>query len=204
MGKCLIIAGGEYEAVPEDNYEYIIACDKGYEYARRMNVIPDIVVGDFDSYCGEIDKSIKTVRLPKVKDDTDTVYAVRYAMEHGHKDITICCAFGGRLDHTVANIQTAAYIIEHYGTIRLFGNKTQIYMIKNSSISIDRVKDSYISVFSYSNSCSGVTLKGFKYEIENTELVNSFPLGVSNEWKEQTGYIEVKDGTVCIVISGKQ
>ena len=203
MKKCLIITGGEFDAVDTNKYDYIIACDKGYDHAIKLGITPNAVIGDLDSYTGRIDSDLNLVKLPVEKDDTDTMYAVRYAFKHDYRDITICCAFGGRLDHSYANIQTAAYVINHGGSVHLLGKDTQMYMIKNNNITIHSVKDSYISVFSYSDKCTGVTLRGMKYCLYEAELTNSFPLGISNEWNDESAMIEVKNGTLCIMISLK-
>lgn len=203
MKKCLIIAGGEFSPVDINEYEYIIACDKGYEYAQKLGVKPDAVIGDLDSYTGQVDKNINLIKLPLEKDDTDTMYAVRYAFKHDYRDITICCAFGGRLDHTYANIQTAAYIVSHNGLAHLTGIDNEMYMIKDSIITLPPVKDSYISVFSYSDKCTGVTLRGCKYGLYDAELTSAFPVGVSNEWNDTAAAIEVKSGILCIIISKK-
>lgn len=201
MGKCLIISGGEFEPVKQTKYDYVIACDKGYKYSIDMEILPDVVIGDFDSLTSEIPDNIPVIRLPKIKDDTDTMYAVKHALSVGYKEITICCAFGGRFDHSLSNIQTAAYILNNGGNPEIIGKDTSVYMIKDSSIELEPIENTYISVFSYSEYSSGVTLKNLKYELDNAELTDSFPVGVSNEWKSGLAKIEVKNGTLLIVIS---
>ncbi len=203
MKRALIISGGDFSPIDNKKYDLIIACDKGYSYALKMNISPDIVIGDFDSYNGEISKDLKTITLPKVKDDTDTMYAIKYALENGYKDITVCCAFGGRLDHTYANIQSAAYISEKGGFPHFIGKNTELYMINNSSITLPKLDGHSLSVFSYSEKCKGVSMEGLKYELLDDELSNSFPLGVSNEWIDDNAWISVKSGLLCIIISSK-
>ena len=203
MGKCLIITGGDYAPVNTENYDYIIACDKGYEYACRMGIRPDTVIGDFDSFSGTVDNSLNIITLPAEKDDTDTMYAVRHALSLGHRNISICCALGGRLDHTIANIQTAAYITGHGGSVCITGTDSSLYMIRDSAIELARAAGAYISIFSYSGKASGVTLRGLKYGLEDAVLTDSYPLGVSNEWKDDNAFIEVKNGVLCIIISKK-
>ena len=82
-----------------DTADFVIACDKGYAYIREYDLEPDLVVGDFDSYHGKITPGIEILDLPTMKDDTDTLAAIRYALEHDYKDLTLYCAFGGRFDH---------------------------------------------------------------------------------------------------------
>ena len=203
MKKCLIVSGGEY-AFPENMKEYdlIIACDRGYENCIIADVRPDLVIGDFDSYEGRVPEDIEIKRLDPVKDDTDTISAVRCAFERGCGEIDICCALGGRFDHSMANVQTAAFIMNNSGVPAVYGKDTVIYGLKNGGISVPAKDNCYLSVFAVSDVCSGVTIKGTKYEIENAELTNTYPIGVSNEWRESEARVSVKEGMLVIIISG--
>ena len=82
--RCVIISGGNYapvEGVRED--DFVIACDKGYVYAQQAGVRPNLLVGDFDSYEGALPSDLPVWRYKKEKDDTDTMIAIRYAVEQG-------------------------------------------------------------------------------------------------------------------------
>ena len=109
MSSCLIITGGDFSPFTVPEGAFVIACDRGYAYARRCGVRPHLVVGDFDSYSGELDPEIPLQKLPTEKDDTDTMSALRYALSRGFAEITLVCALGGRLDHTLANLQAAVF-----------------------------------------------------------------------------------------------
>lgn len=107
---CAIISGGAFS--PLENIEkaaFVIACDQGLAYAQRCKVKPDLLVGDFDSYQGKIPDGVPRLELPAEKDDTDTMAAVRCAVDEGWKRIALYCAFGGRLDHLLGNLQAAAF-----------------------------------------------------------------------------------------------
>ena len=89
---CAVISGGDYapmECVEE--CAFIIACDRGYVHARRAGVHPDIILGDFDSYSGALPEGTEILRLPVEKDDTDTMSAVRHALDMGYRRIRIYC-----------------------------------------------------------------------------------------------------------------
>ena len=50
MKTCLIISGGEFNALPSDlQFDYVIACDHGFDHAKKLGINPDILIGDFDS-----------------------------------------------------------------------------------------------------------------------------------------------------------
>ena len=76
MKTCIIISGGDYSPIgPVRSGDFVIACDKGYEYARREGIVPQLIMGDFDSYGGALPESVPVERFKKEKDDTDTMLA---------------------------------------------------------------------------------------------------------------------------------
>lgn len=200
--KCLIVSGGDYAEIdePVPAFDYIIACDKGFINASSLDITPDIIIGDFDSYLEEI-THIPVLKLPAVKDDTDTMAAVKYALEKGYLDITICCAFGGRLDHSIANIQTGAYIVSQGGRAAVLGADTYSYVFSNDSVSLERKKGFTLSVFALTDKCENVSIEGTFYTLESEEVTNSFPLGVSNTWMEETAAVSVGDGILAVIMS---
>lgn len=198
---CAVISGGEYSGLDGiEKSDYIIVCDKGYEYALENGIKPDIFVGDFDSYKGDIQGDIPVLELPAEKDDTDTLAALRYAVKAGYKRIVIYCALGGRTDHMLANIQAAAFAAKNGAVVHIFGKETRITVLSGGGITIPKKNDCSLSVFSLTDKCTGVTASGVKYPLNDAVINNTFPIGVSNEWKT-TAEISVKTGILAIVIS---
>ena len=116
MSKCFIFAGGELGEIKKCDIEegsYIICADSGLCHAQKLEIAPDVILGDFDSYKGELNYDVEIIRCSPQKDDTDTLMAVKLAISRGYDDIIILGALGGRFDHTIANIQTLKYAIEH-------------------------------------------------------------------------------------------
>ena len=91
MKRCLIIAGGDYAPIEPDGGDFILACDKGYAWCVREGIVPDLILGDFDSYGGKLPEGVPVLRFPIEKDDTDTMLAVRWASEQGFKAVRLCC-----------------------------------------------------------------------------------------------------------------
>ena len=116
MNRCVIFGGGEIadlryaqSLLRED--DYIICADRGYAYCVSMGVVPDLVLGDFDSYNGSLPQNCELLRYPVEKDDTDTMLAVKEAIRRGYHEIMMLGMLGGRLDHTLANIQTVVFFV---------------------------------------------------------------------------------------------
>jgi thiamine pyrophosphokinase len=200
--RCVIISGGECsDIIGVTENDFVIACDRGYEYAKNANIVPDLVVGDFDSYSGGIEPGVVTVKHPREKDDTDTMIAVRHAVEHGYKELIMFCALGGRLDHTYANLQAAAYAARNRLLTTVFDNSTIIYVLCNGTLQLPR-RDGYsVSLFSHSDRCEQVTTQGLKYPLKEAVLTNDLPMGVSNEWDGERAAVSVGDGTLLIILS---
>lgn len=201
-GTCLIVSGGELCPIPEElkGAAFVIACDRGWTYAGRLGLAPDLIVGDFDSAPPPAaDAAVK--RFPSRKDDTDTMLAAKEALARGYTDVAVCCAFGGRLDHTLANLQTAAYLAAHGARARLFGTDTEALVFAAGKARVSRRAGWSLSVFALSDACEGVTIRGTKYECENETLRCSFPLGVSNVWAAEEAEISAQSGTLLILMS---
>lgn len=105
---------------------------------------------------------------------------------------------GGRLDHTLANIQLLASLAEKGCEGVIFGEGYGITALKNGKITLSGKKGEYVSVFSLTDISEGVDLKGLKYELSDYTLRNTFPLGVSNEFTDKTAIISVRKGTLAV------
>lgn len=204
MRTCLIISGGDFSFVPEDiHYDYVIACDRGYLYAGTLGIKPDIMIGDFDSLDKDLmaGDDVPVKEFPVRKDDTDTMLAIKHALSEGYDHIIICCALGGRLDHTIANIQSMAYAAVNGAVCEIVSDNEYTRTFTGGVIEIPRREGFSFSLFSLSDRCTGITIKGSSYDCSNVELTGSFPLGISNKWKEDKITLEMTSGTALIVQS---
>lgn len=205
MEKALIISGGDFSPVKINTYDICIACDKGASYAQKMNIVPDYIVGDFDSLTNYDFSNFpkdKILSFPAKKDDTDTMLAIKHAITLGCKDITILCALGNRLDHTLANIQSLQFIADkgYKGRI-LSQNESLITLSSKETASIEKKEGFSLSLFSLSDSCKGLYINGSEYDVENITLTNTFPLGISNHFKDEKAEIRIDSGILLIVLS---
>lgn len=203
--SCLIISGGEFHpvAAPGEGV-FVIACDRGYDYAVRCGIVPDLVVSDFDSGSTPVAEGIAVNRFRSEKDDTDTMIAIRYACEHGFSEAVLVCALGGRLDHLIANLQSAVYAQKHGLRLIIDDTDTRVYTLQGGSLRLARREGWSLSVFAAEDRCEGVSIRGAKYPLSGVTLTNAFPLGVSNEWTEDEAEITVESGILLIVESRLQ
>lgn len=181
---------------------YLISCDGGYQCFLSQNMEPDLFIGDFDTLeKGSLRHPKEVIQLNPVKDDTDTIYAVKKAIERGFDTFYFYGCLGGKLEHTIANLQVLRYLRERNmkGYLIDEDNNQVVFILHNERIDFKKMKG-MLSVFSYSESCSGVTIQNLKYELNNSVLTNGFPLGVSNQLiDKEDAYIEVKEGDLLIL-----
>ena len=116
MGSCVIFCAGGFSALAEPirAQDYIIAADGGYVHTKALGLSPDTVLGDFDSL-GFVPEN--ALRFPVEKDDTDAMLAVRLGLEQGCDRFLLYGSLDGpRLEHTVANFQTLAFLLDRSKT----------------------------------------------------------------------------------------
>ena len=197
---CYVVGAGEnfgLDFQPATG-DLVIAADAGLRYLEEQGIRADLVIGDFDTL-KYIPGHSNTIALNAEKDDTDTLAAVREGIRAGYTSFHIYCGTGGRIDHTMANLQVLAYLSANNMRGFLFDNGTVITAITNGSLCFGKILCGYVSVFSCSTKAEGVTLCGLKYELNNAVLTNTFPVGVSNEFIDRESSISVSDGTLFIV-----
>ena len=206
MDKCVIFAGGEMKDfscvnMTEISKSFVICADKGYDYAKILGIKPDFIVGDFDSLEILPETSQNLRKYPCQKDDTDLMLAVRYAVEHKISRITIYGALGGRLDHTLGNIQTLAFICANGGIGRIVSENEDCVMLFPGKYAFEKRENYSLSLLSYSEKVEGLTIKGAKYTLENGEISNTFPIGISNEITAENCEISFQCGKLLVIQS---
>lgn len=202
---CYVFGAGErsdhnISLAPDD---LVIAADGGFDYLEELGLRADYVLGDFDSVLS-YDLPSDSIRYPKEKDDTDMMLAVKLGLQKGYTEFMIYGGLGGRLDHTLANIQMLTYLSRQGAAGTLYAPDHAIRVVSGGTVSFgkdlpENAPGNLCSVFSLSDTSSSVTIHGLKYELESTTLTNSFPLGVSNEFTGKKAYIHVEKGTIAVL-----
>ncbi len=205
MSRCVIISGSPACTFfpPLRSGDYVIACDYGLHHAHRAGVRPDLLVGDFDSFHDIPDTDIPTLRVKPEKDDTDTGLAVQQGMKLGYRDFYILGALGGRLDHQLANLHTAASIALSGGRCVLESDDTLVCTVHNEELIVPRRTGWALSVFAWGGDARGVDLENVKYPLQDASLSCDYPIGVSNEFEADTAVIRVRDGLLFVVLSDR-
>lgn len=202
--RCVIIGGGDCSAaflkenIALEN-DYIICADSGYDYAFSANIVPDLLIGDFDSISA-VPKGLNIITLPVEKDVTDCVAAFDEGVKRGFKSFVLFGGTGGRFEHTFANISLMAKASQSNMSFVMLDEKHIFRSITDSSVKIERKENQQISVFAYGGRAFGVTEIGFHYPLWDYTL-DPFDgaLGTSNDIIEEFGEISVQSGTLIII-----
>ncbi|MEG1390653.1 MAG: thiamine diphosphokinase, partial [Angelakisella sp.] len=181
--SCLIVGAGA--VTPEAllrcgdlSEQLIIAADGGYLHCRELGITPTLILGDFDS-APMPETTAETQVFPAHKDDTDCMLAAKEGLRRGCTRFTILGGLGvigrggpglttvgggaGRLDHTMANIQTLVYLVSHGCTAYLLDEQQQLTVLMGDCTAEAEGKDVYLSLFSLGDRCTGVTLRSVEY-----------------------------------------
>ena len=203
MKRCVIIGGADiknYNYIKSclDKKDFLIYCDSGLKHLDNLNLKPNLIVGDFDSYKNP-NLDIETIVLPCEKDDTDTIYAVKEGVKRGFNEFLLIGVIGARLDHTLANVcilnflnclRKKAVIIDDYSEMEIVDN-----------IEVEVTKDfSYFSLLNIFGKAKGISIKNAKYSLKNAKITTDYQYAISNEViKGQTATIKVKKGKLLLV-----
>ena len=177
----------------EEN-EFIIGVDIGAYKLSKNEIKIDLAIGDFDSVNNDEFELIKKFsneikKYDDKKDYTDTYLALQTALSMEYDEIVIYGGTGGRFDHGFANMN-----LLKLGRISIVSNDIMMYMLDPGSYEIEN-KFKYISFFAIED-IKGLTLDGFKYELNNIDLSTENPLCISNELE---GNISFKEGLLLVV-----
>ncbi len=183
-----------------ESRDLVIAADGGY--AQLGGIHPDLVVGDFDSL-GYVPENESVVRHPAEKDDTDTMLAARIGLARGYRAFLLLGGVGGRLDHTLANIQTLAFLRENGAHAALMSEDETITLIQNESLRFRAGLNGTISVFSFGERALGVYERGLAYALNDATLLDTNPLGVSNAFTGEAAFLSVREGRLVVLYAGK-
>ncbi|WP_312942789.1 thiamine diphosphokinase [Oscillibacter sp.] len=200
MKRCFIFAAGSFYGLRERPApgDLIIAADAGYLLCKKLGIVPDLVLGDFDSM--EEPPGVVVHRSPVEKDDTDAMLALKTGLEKGCSIFYLYGFTGGkRLDHTLANLQSLLFLRRRGARGWMYGEDFLWTAIENESLTIQKeVEWGLFSAFCLGDRAEGVDETGFQYPLCNAVLTPEFPLGVSNHFINSEAVISVGRGALLV------
>ena len=182
--RCVIIGGANirnYQTIWEyqNPDDFNIFCDSGLRHQEWLSVKPHLIVGDFDSHDNP-HLDVETIVLPREKDDTDTVFAVKEAVKRGFDDFLLLGVTGGRLDHTLGNVSILLMLHSLGKRALLVDDYSEMEIVSKSPVCIDD-SFSFFSLLNISGTAEGITVEGAKYPLRDAEIPCTWQYGISNE-----------------------
>jgi len=205
--EILFVAGGRVPSV--DWFKSVAASrkifcvDKGIELCRACEIVPNFLIGDFDSaQNSDVDwareKNILVEKYPADKDFTDTQLALHRAAEiFGEHTAILTGCFGGRFDHIYSTIFTCASINRK---IFLADEHEIIFFVKGGE-SVDVKffkKPRAVSLLPMSEICAGVSTKNLHWELDAATLTQNFPNATSNRIEAEKISVSVERGRLAV------
>lgn len=194
------------DILKDEETEFIIGVDRGLLFLYEHNILPDYIVGDFDSTPEEViayykeETKVPIREFNPVKDASDTEIALRLCLDLRRQNILILGATGTRLDHVWANVQTLKVALDAGADARIVDRHNQIRLLKEELVlKKEEAYGPYFSVFPLGSEVEDFNITGAKYPLSHHMLTPFDSLCVSNEIEGDEVIISFPYGTVVLM-----
>ena len=179
-------------------FDCVYAVDGGFAHLASVGRAPDVALGDFDSL-GYVPQAEEVEAHPTHKDEADLELAFRRAAACGFESVCVFGALGGRLDHTISNLQTAVRFAEGGMDVAFYGLDCVARVIVGpGACELPALESGCVSVFAVTDEAVGVTETGMEYGLDGATISNRVPIGLSNELIGKPARISVERGTLLV------
>jgi len=205
MKSCIIIANGDspkrgiVKYLLKNGVEIIIAADGGANSAYKLGIVPNYIIGDFDSikpivkeYFSDKSEIIKYNR----QDDTDVEKALKFAIEKRFETVYLLGGTGDRMDHSICNL---GIVLKYYDRIRiiLLHGRTILHPY-SKDVTLSTIPNETISLYAFNN-ITTITSEGLKYPLRNTTLRFGDSESTSNMALCNEVELKIKDGIIFVI-----
>lgn len=208
--RAIIFANGEISEPftypsnrqPED---ILIAADGGYAHCQVFGLVPNVVIGDFDSLepaqVPVLEASgVRIIRYPVRKDYTDLELAVQFTINLSPEEILVFGALGKRWDQTLANLLLPAAFQSVDIPIRLMDGLQEIMLIRpGQTLKLKGQPGDTISLIPLGGDAYGVATQGLEWPLKEETLHFGATRGVSNVLMDEIGSVYLEDGLLLVV-----
>lgn len=205
--KILIIANGDIKDVDfhkdlANKSDIVICADGGVNFCKDLELVPDYVIGDFDSVDKALLEELKNNSKTKViydpdQNKTDLELAIALSHSLGSKEINIIGAIGDRMDHTLGNILCLNQIDKNIKA-RIINEKNIIELVSDLH-EVEGEKDDIVSIIPL-NLVTGLTCEGLKWGVEDKQVDMGW-LGICNMMEGDKAEINLNSGKILVISS---
>lgn len=207
--KILILTNGEYGdySFCKDviQYDKVICADNGMKHAKYLGVIPDYIVGDFDSSDSEDlqyfkEQGVIIHKVPQIKDETDTEIAIDKAISLSADQIHVFGGVGSRMDHTLGNIHLLYKALRN-GVRACLMNPNNVITLIEDEIVLEGEIGELVSLIPFTEVVTGVNTSGLAYQLTDGVFEMGRPYGISNYMTEREARVEINTGKLLVIKS---
>lgn len=207
MRRCVIIGGAEirdYESLRKyfTHDDFFIYCDCGLKHEKFLGFAPDLIIGDFDSHDRPENAECEVIVLPIVKDDTDSIYAVKEAMKRGFDDFVLTGSTGGRIDHTLGNIYALLMLANMGKHAEIIDDYSRMRIISAGETVRIKYGCKFFSLINITGLAKGIRITNAKYNLNDAEITSEYQYGISNEVlsPEHDSEVYLKEGNLLLAV----
>ncbi|OGK20233.1 thiamine diphosphokinase [Candidatus Roizmanbacteria bacterium RIFCSPHIGHO2_02_FULL_37_13b] len=205
MKRAVIVINGDLSNIKNVTFlpdDFVICTDGATEKVLKRNIIPSVVIGDFDSISGKTiqkltQKKVPMITYPSKKDKSDSELSIEFAYKKKYKQIVICGLLGRRLDHMLANILLLGRNIIAGCDITIVDYNIILYSVRKEKIIIGK-KNDIVSLLPITKQVEGVTTNGLSYTLNNATLYFGSTRGISNYLTSNKAQITIKKGVLLV------
>ncbi|WP_317129226.1 thiamine diphosphokinase [Empedobacter tilapiae] len=199
MNKALLFLNGEVPKILPDttNYEKIFCTDGAFRYLQKLNITPDVISGDFDSFeLSQFPPETEVISTPD-QNDTDFAKALQIILNKGFDNVDVFGASGRQQDHFIGNLN-AAYRFKDQLNITFYDNYSK-YFFAEKLTKLEGYFGRTISLIPFPE-CKNVTTKGLEYPLNKEDLNLLSRIGTRNKANQDHISIEYSEGNLVLFI----
>lgn len=205
MKKCIIIANGDLpkrnhiKIIMQKNYDTIICADGGANSAAKLNIVPDFIIGDFDSITDETKKMFhnksKFIQI-KRQNDTDVEKCLKFAIKNKFSEVILLGATGDRLDHSICNL---GIVLKFYDKIKIkIVHQKSLLIPISGEVNFKTTKGETISLYGFDEK-TFITSIGLKYKLKKESLPFGKKESTSNVAISDLVHLKIENGIIFLI-----
>ncbi len=198
----LFLNGEVPTTIPDTtNYKTIFCTDGAFRYLQKLNIQPDIISGDFDSFeISQFPPEIEIISTPD-QNDTDFAKALTIIKNKGFSHVDVFGASGRQQDHFIGNLN-AAYRFKNQLNITFYDNYSKYFFAENST-KLEGYFGRTISLIPFPE-CKNIVTKGLEYPLNNEDLNLLSRIGTRNKANQDFVTIEYTEGALVLFIMDEE
>jgi len=180
----------------------LVAADAGATFCLEAGLMPDAVVGDFDSLPASARARIPADKLHESTDsqtnDLEKALAFVRARHGDGVDIVLTAGAalqGGRADHAIANL--APLVAEPHGRISMIDGDGRLFAVRRGRVFLEDLVGANVSILPWTLHGVTVSEEGVHWPLDHTVLTLG-GRGISNEIADPGATIDVHEGVALI------